>query len=467
MLFGMESKSEPKHIEKFETWQTFLNNKRKAKLLSLLRESPSVEIADFLSKQKNVEIVLGIILQLPNELCANIFIEFDNDFQKEIFHKWDKQNFARVFSLMPSQHRVDFYKILDHKDQIKLLPFLKKNIREDVITLSKYDNDSVGSVMSTDFATIISEMNVRTAIKKLREDAPSKKMVYYLYVIDFNMKLIGFVTLKDLVMSTSERKVKDIIHDKFISASASDNKEDAAQLIEKYDLVALPIVNEDNQLVGILRYDDAMDIIRREETHGMEKFMGIVSDNEENEGSHYMKSSVFYHFKKRIIWIVGLFISSFLSEIIIHKNSYILARFIELSLYLTMITGSGGNVGSQAATVVIRALSLDQVLIKNWLLILFKELRVAILIALCLFSIAYAKVILLSKSSEHIFDIAIVVSISLSLQVISSMIIGSILPIIAKTFKGDPAVAASPAITTLVDITGMIIYLSVAKFLLL
>ena len=132
-----------------------------------------------------------------------------------------------------------------------------------------------------------------------------------------------------------------------------------------------------------------------------------------------------------------------------------------------MITGSGGNVGSQAATVVIRALSLDQVLIKNWLLILFKELRVAILIALCLFSIAYAKVILLSKSSEHIFDIAIVVSISLSLQVISSMIIGSILPIIAKTFKGDPAVAASPAITTLVDITGMIIYLSVAKFLLL
>lgn len=462
----METKYGSTANEKFDVWQDFLDNKRKAKLLKILRDSPAIEVAEFLALQKSPEVILGIILQLPNEFCADIFIEFDNDFQKELFDTWDVKNFARIFTVMPSQHRVDFYKILDHKDQIKLLPFLKKDIRQDVIKLSKYDTDSVGSVMSTDFATVISEMNVKSAIKKLREDAPSKKMVYYLYVVDFEMKLIGFVTLKDLVMSNPEKKVKDLLHDNFISAQESEDKENAAQLIEKYDLVALPIVNESNQLVGILRYDDAMDIIRHEETQGMEKFMGIVS-NDEDDGSHYAKSSVFHHFKKRVVWIVGLFISSFFSEIVLHKNSYILARFIELSLYLTMITGAGGNVGSQAATVVIRALSLGQVSIKNWFSILFKEVRISILIALSLFVLSYIKVLILSNHTRHISTFAMVVSISLGLQVVFSMVIGASLPLIAKIFKGDPAVAASPAITTLVDIIGMFIYLTVAKLLLL
>jgi magnesium transporter len=367
----------------FEICNDLVLRKRKAKLLSILVDSPSIEVADFFNQQKT-KVVLSIITQFKNEFSAEVFSNLSKEKQLELYELLDKKVFSKIFSLMSSQYRVDFYQNLKSDDQINLLPFLNKKIREDVITLSKYDQDVIGSKMSTDFSIILDTMNCKQTIKKIREDSHSKRIVHYIYVVNFEMKLIGFFSLKDLIISSSDEKIKNIMQKNFQFARVNDKKENVIQIIEKYNLVDLPIVNTQDQLVGILKYEDTIDIIREEESQDMKKFMGITTGDEENDLS-YFKLSIFDHFKKRIAWIVGLFISSFISEIFLHKNSEIISKFVELSLYITMITGCGGNVGGQTATLVIRALSLEEIKIKDWFKVIFKEIRISILISLILF----------------------------------------------------------------------------------
>jgi len=450
-----------------QLWHQLLAQQQEEELLALLNSAPIVEVATFLAQQPTAQL-LALLTRLPEELQGNVFANLEEEQQETLYQMLSKKTFASVFSQIPSHQRAEFYQQLSDKEQVRLLPYLTKKVREDVITLSAYPSNTAGGIMSTDFATVISSMTVREAIQKLREDSPSKKMIYYIYVVDENMQMIGFVSLKDLIMGAPDEQVAKVLRETFVYAEANDDREEVVQKIERYDLVALPILNEEQQLVGIVRYDDAMDVIRAEETENMERFMGIVS----NEAtSDYLKASSFQHFKKRVTWIVGLFIASFLSEVIIHKHEALLAQLTVLALYLPMIAGAGGNAGSQAATVVIRAVSLGQVALHDWLQIVLKEAQVALLLALCLFLLAFLKVVILSGNTalaDHtIYDLAFAIALALSLQVITSTVVGATLPLVAKYFNGDPAVAASPAITTLVDITGMAIYFTIAVLLLL
>lgn len=447
-------------------WAQLLAQQQESQLLELLSDAPIVEVADFLAQQPPQK-SLELLMLLSQELQGAIFADFEEEQQLTVYRLLAKKDFARIFEHIPSLQRAEFYQQLSDKEQVQLLPYLSKKVREDVITLSAYPPETAGGIMSTDFATVIEDMTVKQAINKLREDSPSKKMIYYIYVVDKNMRMIGFVSLKDLIMAIPDEKVSSVLHENFTYAVVNDDRESVAQKIEKYDLVALPILNEAKQLVGIVRYDDAMDVIRAEETEDMEKFMGIVSNE---DTADYLKASSLQHFKKRVIWIVGLFMASILSELIIHQHEALLGRLTVLALYLPMIAGAGGNAGSQAATVVIRAVSLGQITLQNWLSVIFKEAKVACLLAICLFFLAFLKVIILSGNTviahHSTYSLALAIALSLSLQVITSTVVGAALPLIAKYFNGDPAVAASPAITTLVDITGMAIYFAVSVALL-
>ncbi|MCG8341130.1 MAG: magnesium transporter [Cytophagales bacterium] len=450
-----------------EQWEELLAQRKEKELIALLEEAPTVEVAEFLAKQAPEVLVKLLSSSTKKESQGAIFADFNEELQAKLYHLISKETFAKIFSYMPSDRRADFYQKLSDKEQTKLLPYLTKKIKEDVITLSAYPPKTAGGIMSTDFATVMSDMVVKQAINKLREDSPSKKMIYYLYVVDANMQMVGFVTLKDLIMAKPEEKVASALHDNFVYADVYEDQESVAQKIEKYDLVAIPVLNEDKQLVGIVSHDDAMDVIRVEQTEDMEKFMGIVPAEEELD---YLKTSSFQHFKKRVTWIVGLFVASFLSGLIIHKHKVLLEQLTVLALYVPMINDSGGNAGSQAATVVIRALSLEQITLRNWLRIILKEAKVAFLLALCLFFLAFLKVAILSSNTEienhSLYTLAFTIALALSLQVIISTLIGSSLPLLIKCFKGDPAVAASPAITTIVDITGMLIYFTMAIVML-
>jgi magnesium transporter len=422
-----------------EHWEELLTQQEE-KLIKSLEGAPTVEVADFLVRLSPAQ-SLALLTKLPPNLQGGIFSELDEAYQLILYRLADKKAFAQIFTYMPSGARADFYQNLDGKEQVRLLPYLTKKIRENVIALSSYPPQTAGSIMSTDFATVLGDMTVKQAIHKLKEDAPSKKMIYYIYVVDANMRMIGFVSLKDLIMAEPDDLVAKSLHDKFIYG----------------------VVDEDQEAV-----DNAIDIIRIEETEDMERFMGIVSNE---ETANYLKVSSFQHFKRRVAWILGLFITGILSSWVIHQHEYLLERITVLALYLPMITATGGNTGSQAASVVIRALSLGQITLRNWLVVIFKETKVALLLAISLFFLAFLKVLLLSSYNilepYSIYKVAFTIGIALSMQVVTSAIIGATLPLIAKYFNGDPAVAASPAITTLVDITGMIIYFSIAMAMLL
>jgi magnesium transporter len=318
--------------------------------------------------------------------------------------------------------------------------------------------------MSTDFATVLESMNGRQAIDKVRTDAPSKKMVYYIYVVDDEMKMQGFLTLKDLIMASPDATIRDLVHRDYVFARVSEDRESVAFKIEKYDLVAIPVLNEWDQLAGIITHDEAIEIIRAEHTEDLEKFMGITPDHQD---MYYLETSSFQHFRKRITWIVMLAILGITSGLILHHFGNVLEQLIVLAMYMPMMVATGGNVGSQAATVVIRALALGHVSLQDWGQIILKEAKIAVFLALCLGLLAIGQVLIISWGAPlpahlKLIKIALVVGAALSLQVISSTMIGAALPLLVRRLGGDPAIAASPAITTLVDITGLIIYFNLA-----
>jgi magnesium transporter len=237
-----------------------------------------------------------------------------------------------------------------------------------------------------------------------------------------------------------------------------------AQKVEKYDLVAIPVLNELHQLVGIVTHDEAMEILRAEATEDIEKFMGLTPSDEESD---YIEDSVWAHYRKRIIWLASLAVLSIFSGVIVHTFEDALSKMIILALFMPMMTATGGNTGSQAATVVITALSLGQVSLSDWLKIVFKESRVGLLLGLSLGVLTFFKVLVLSWGStvpefHTIYSVGLIISLAMMVQVFTATLIGSGLPLIVKKMGGDPTVAASPAITTIVDITGLIIYFGTA-----
>jgi magnesium transporter len=437
-------------------------------LLSFLKEMPIVEVVEFL-RVRPVKEVAGVLKMLQEEDQGKILSRFLWDLQYSLFLTMEPADYAIAFSNMYSDRRADLFKRLTPKEQGHLLPFLDKGTRENVISLSSYPSDTAGGIMQTDFATIMLSMTIREAIDKIRKDAPSRQMVFYIYVVDEQMRLQGFVALKDLILQQPDVAVADIVRKSFVSAHVYEDREKVAVKIEHYDLVAIPVLNDEGQLLGVVNYDDAMDVIRAEHTEDMEKFMGIVPGE---ESVSYIETPILQHFKKRIVWLAGLAALGIISGLIIHRFENTLNTLIILALYMPMMADTGGNTGSQAATVVIRAMALGEIGASNWIRVLWKELRISLLVSVCLGVLAFGKIFFLSYESElpaqyTLMMVALVITLALCLQVVTATLIGAALPLVVKRVGGDPAVAASPAITTVVDITGMLIYFGIATWLLL
>lgn len=438
--------------------------------LPYLQKLPAVEVAEILS-ELDEERIIEVFKLFSAEQQAYIFPDLYNEQQEFLFEKLDKRSFSRILEQMNSAERADFFQNLDKEDQILLLPFLNKATRDNVIHLSSYPPETAGGIMSSDFATIFSFMTAQEAIQKIRADSPTKKMIYYCYVVDDEAKLQGFVTLKRLIMSDPERKVEDFMHKEFVSAEVDEDRESVASKIEKYDLVAIPVVNAHEQLLGIVTHDNAIEIIRAEHTEDLEKFMGITGDTDEFD---YEEISVSTHFKKRFTWLVILLLFGVCSGMVIQHFSYAIEKIIVLALFMPMIAATGGNVGSQAASVIIRAMALGQISTNDWWKIVWKESRTSLMLGLSLGVVGFLNVLIITvisgTSASQPFPlttIAFVISLALTAQVISASMIGAILPVFVKRMGGDPAVVASPAIASLVDVTGLLIYFGITTGFLL
>lgn len=401
-------------------------------------------------------------------LRAEIFCHFDLDRQVELVSGENRADMARLLEEMPSDDRADLVNRLDERLREEILPLVRKAEREDIRRLAQYEEGTAGAVMSSDYAVVKAEATVQQAIEQLRVQAPSKETIYYAYVVDADLRLVGFVSLKDLILAKPEQRIRDIMHTDVIKARVTDDQEVVARQIEKFDLLAIPVVDTQGVLVGIVTHDDAIDIIRQEQTEDMEKLMAIGGRHQFGD---YLKTSAFQHFRRRASWIVGLAVLGLVSGIIIHRYENTLMSLMILALYMPMVADTGGNTGSQSATVVVRALALGEISAKDVLRVLRKELFVSLLLAMILGGLAFGKVLFLSRNTTipvgfTLPTIGSVIAIALALQVVTATLIGALLPLIASAFKMDPAVVASPALTTVVDITGLLIYFTTARILL-
>tara|TARA_B100001971_G_C18268024_1_gene596417 strand:- start:98026 stop:99417 length:1392 start_codon:yes stop_codon:yes gene_type:complete len=450
--------------KKLEEFKEIVESNDLEALKDAFEDYPTALVIDFLEDQTDTEIVKFINL-LDLEDAGRIYSYLPIEKQIELYQILDKKTFSDIFTAMYSDSRADLFQEFEKEDQIEVLPYLDKKTREDVIVLSAYPPETAGGIMNTDFATILITMTCQQALAKIRKDAPSQKMIYYIYVVNDDMEMLGIITLKDLIMADPKDIVKDLYNDNFVYANVNEDREAVAQKIEKHDLVAIPVINNRDQLVGIVSHEEAIDIIRAEHTEDMEKFMGILPSEDEQT---YLNTSSIDHFKKRVVWLVSLAAVGLISGVIIHHYQGVLEQLIILALYMPMMTATGGNTGSQAATVVIRAIALQQIEDNEWYKILFKELKISLMLSICVGGLVFIKIAFLTSMSllpqGFTFNfIAFVIGLAIGMQVITSALVGAGLPLLVRKLGGDPAVAASPAITTTVDITGLLIYFAIAS----
>ncbi|MDA3898951.1 MAG: magnesium transporter [Spirochaetes bacterium] len=432
----------------------------------LENEHPAV-IAELISTLHKEE-VWAVLQYTPVEARSEIYSHLNESLQLDIVKTLRRNEIVGLLTNMSPDDRADLFKNMPEELRETTLPAMAQVEREDIRRLSAYEEGTAGAVMTSDYATLPPKLTALQAIDHLRMVAPNKETIYYSYVIDSNRRILGFVSLKDLIVSNKNSLVDDIMNGEVITAHVDDDQEDAARKIQKLDLIALPVLNENDALVGIITHDDAIDIITQEHTEDMEKFMAISGSHED---AMYMKMSVWKHFCNRSPWVVALAVLGLVSGFIVQNYEGILMQFAILSVFMPMLAGTGGNTGSQSATLVVRALALKEISAKDTLLILVRELGIAFMLALLLGLLAFLRVVVFGAGSTipsgfSLSRIAFAIAIALGLQVVSSTIIGALLPLIASKFKFDPALIAIPALTTVVDITGLVIYFTTVTLLL-
>lgn len=445
----------------------FLEAKDFKALEEFCAASHPVDMADYFSALEPSEI-WNIVSNINPNIGVEIFCHLDLDLQLKVTQNLKREEFARLLTELPSDDRVDLVKRIPNEKMEAILPALAHAEREDIRRLVSHKEGTAGAIMTSDYAVISKDATVQEALASLRHEAPDKETIFSAFVTDEERKLIGMVSLKDLILAHPGTFIRDLMQRDTIEIEVDADREDAARLIQRYDMLALPVVDSNSKLVGIITHDDALDVLTQEYTEDMERLMAISGSHDEGA---YMKTSVYTHFKNRAGWIVGLSILGLVAGSIIHSYEELLTSLMILALYMPMIADTGGNVGSQSATVIIRALALKEIAPKDVFAVAYKEFKVSIMLSVALFVVTMLKVVFLSKGMElpvghNLTSIGVAISIALSLQVVSSALIGTFLPMTVAWFKLDPALVASPALTTLVDATGLIIYFNIVKIML-
>ena len=399
---------------------------------------------------------------LPKELAAETFVEMDDETQEFLIHGFSDSELKEVVDELFVDDAVDLIEEMPANVVKRILRQADKDMRKEINELLKYPEDSAGSIMTTEFIVLRPDMTAEMAIKRIRRTGVDKETIYTCYVTDENIKLIGITTVKDLLLADDDDIVKDLMEENVIAVNTLDVQEQVAQMFSNYNFLALPVVDNENRMVGIVTIDDAIDVIREEATEDIEKMAAVLPSDKP-----YMKTSVWGIYKKRMPWLLILMLSATFTSVIISSFEGALASVIVLSSFIPMITGSGGNAGSQASVSVIRALSLGEIEFKNILRILWKELRVSFLCGLTLAAANFIKLMAFDlRGQSDALLIAIVVSLTLLGTIMMAKIVGGSLPLFASKLGFDPAVMANPLITTVCDSLSLLIYFAVATNIL-
>lgn len=426
--------------------------------LASLYEDLDDEKRDVLLKTIGPEQATDVVAELPDTLIEDALGHF-------------KPAQLRVLlANLSDDDRVDVFQVVSHDAQVRFFSLLGPRDQELTRNLLKYDEESAGGRMTTQIGRITADMTVKQAIHVLRRHREDAETLARIFVVDEQGRLVGKIRLRDLAFSTWDTPIHDIMEeaDEYILATA--DQEEAARLLTRYDLIVLPVVDEFHHLLGVLTYDDALEIVEEEATEDVEKLAAIGGDQSD---SSYLNTPVRLHYQRRVIWLTSLAFVSIASGYVMFRFSEVLSQAFVLSLFLPMVVAAGGNSGGQAATMVIRAMALDEISPGNVLRIAWKEARNGLFLGLSLgiAIAAFIALILPSMQKDTGADfgfvrLALAVSCALTVQVLSATVFGAMLPLGARAIRLDPAVVSSPALASTVDVSGMLIYFSIAGAIL-
>ena len=434
-------------------------------LKPLLAEMNAIDAARALEAVEEEDLPLLFRL-LPKDLAAEAFVEIDSDKQETLIGKLNNLEIHRVMNDLFLDDIADILEEMPANVVKKLLAGCDKETRSRVNELLKYPKDSAGSIMTVEFVSLHPTMTVDQAFDKIRKTAIDKVTIYTCYVVDEKNYLVGIVSAKELLLSQKDSLIEDVMETNFAYAVTTDDKEQAANLLKEYSLLAIPVVDEEKRLVGIVTVDDAIDVIEEENTEDIEKMAAILPSEKP-----YLKTSVFSIWLKRIPWLLILMVSATFTGLILNTYEGKLA-LISTVLFacVPMIMDTGGNAGSQASVTVIRALALNELSTKDAFRVLWKETRASILLGLTLALACFGKLMLVDNLifgyADYTPFTCFVVSLALACTVVVAKLVGCTLPLLAKKAKLDPAVVASPFITTVVDAVSLIVYCALAVALL-
>ncbi len=445
---------------------TLISEKKFTRLRQVLSPLNPTDISSLLEEVEHKDLPL-VFRILPKELAAEVFVEMDSDMQQLLIESFSDSELKDVMDELFMDDTVDIIEEMPASVAKRILKQTDAKTRQMINKLLAYPDNCAGSVMTTEYLSIKKNMTVDEAFADIRKNAIDTESIYTCYVTDRSRKLLGVITVKDLLISPSDAVIGDIMETNIISAGTLDDKEDVANLFEKYDLYTLPIVDTENRLVGIITVDDAIDVMQEEASEDIEKMAAILPSEKS-----YLKTGVFSTFKSRIPWLLFLMISATFTGAIISSFEDRLAQLIGLIAFIPMLMGTGGNSGSQSSVTVIRALSLGDIEFKDIWRVVWKELRVAVICGIVLGAVNFIKMYFVDYLWLNSFDNGLhllemtAVSLTIVFVVIAAKLVGCTLPILAKKMGFDPAVMASPLVTTILDAFSLIIYFSIAMMLL-
>ncbi len=440
--------------EIIENVTKFIENKQIKDLREYLETINSADFPSILEEVDEDKVIM-IYRLLTKEKAAEVFVELDHDDQENLINCLTDKEIKNVMNELYMDDATDLIEEMPSNVVKRILTNTKPSNRKIINELLKYPEDTAGTLMTTEFIDLKENMTVDDAFAFIKNKALKKETVYNCYVLTIDRKLLGIIDIKDLLIADREKLIKDIMDTNVIKVNTLEDQEEVARMFDKYDFIALPVVDQENRLVGIITVDDAIDVIKEEATEDFEKMAAIRPDD---DGESYLKTSVLKHAKNRIIWLLVLMISAMLTGGIIENYEAAISSLPLLVSFIPMLMDTGGNCGSQASTLIIRGLAINEISTKDILKVMWKEFRISIIVGITL-AIANSIRIMIQYNDVKI---AVVVGATLICTVIMAKLIGCVLPIIAKKIKLDPAIMAAPLITTIVDALSVLVFFSIS-----
>ena len=447
-----------------DTLAALVEGKKYTTLRDILVTMNAVDVAAIFEDMPQDKLPLLFRL-LPKELAAETFVEMDPETQELLIQGFSDNELKDVVDELYVDDAVDIVEEMPANVVKRILKQADPEMRKMINEILKYPDDSAGSIMTTEYVSLRPNMTVEEAIKRIRRVGVDKETIYTCYVTETNRKLIGMISMRTLILADDDDVIEDIMESNVISANTLEDQESVAQMFTKYDFSALPVVDQENRLVGIVTVDDAIDVLQEETTEDFEKMAGMAPSDKP-----YLRTGILETWKSRVPWLLVLMLSATLTSMVLTSYETSLAACTALTAFIPMLTGTGGNSGTQASTAVIRGLSLGEVEFSDTLQVIWKEIRVAVMCGVTLAACNFVKLMTVDRILLHntgvTATVAFVICLTMVFTVLCAKTVGSLLPLLAERIHLDPAVMASPFITTIVDALSLLVYFRFATLIL-